>query len=245
MKLIIGIDDTDNRYSRGTGYRAREMSSLLSLAGLAEIHDISRHQLLFDSRIPFTSHNSSASIVCEALSEAENIYRFCRKYLWRKSALFSDAGLCVAEWEQVNDEIINWGHQAKTIILSRKQALEIAGKNKIYLRGLRGRRIGVIGALAAVGLRKESCDGRLLWMKNMRELNGVFTTEELYNLLKIDKIALKNGSSLATRQKVFVNNWCRAVHVNGKITLFVEEENENEQYQWRIASKEFIKSISE
>ena len=56
---LIGIDDTDNLETKGTGFRAREIAKLIinKLGGL--VHNISRHQLFFDPRIPFTSHNSS------------------------------------------------------------------------------------------------------------------------------------------------------------------------------------------
>lgn len=245
MKLIIGIDDTDNRYSRGTGHRAREMAALLEKKGLAKIQDITRHQLLVDPKIPYTSHNSSASIVCERLKGTGDVISSCRNYLKKKSAIGSDAGLCVANWNTVDGELSGWGKRAKMEILKLNKALEIARRNQVYLEGLRGKKIGVIGALAAVGLRKEGCDGRLLWMKHLRELNGIFNVKELYNLLKIDKIAQKNGDPVPAENMIFVDNWCRPVHVNGQITLFAEEDNEHEQYQWRIASKEFIKSISE
>ena len=35
MRYLIGIDDTDNLESRGTGFRARQLSARLDEAGLA------------------------------------------------------------------------------------------------------------------------------------------------------------------------------------------------------------------
>ena len=62
IDLLIGIDDTDNLDTRGTGYRARTLAQGLVDAGLAAVHGITRHQLLVDPRIPYTSHNSSACL---------------------------------------------------------------------------------------------------------------------------------------------------------------------------------------
>lgn len=62
-RWLIGLDDTDNLESRGTGFRARQMAEHLesSKCGLIAT-GITRHQLLVDPRIPYTSHNSSACI---------------------------------------------------------------------------------------------------------------------------------------------------------------------------------------
>ena len=62
-RWLIGLDDTDNLESRGTGFKARQMAEHLerSQTGLIAT-SITRHQLLVDPRIPYTSHNSSACI---------------------------------------------------------------------------------------------------------------------------------------------------------------------------------------
>ena len=61
--VYIGIDDTDNLTSRGTGSRARELIELLEEKKLAKGLAVTRHQLLVDDRVPYTSHNSSACLV--------------------------------------------------------------------------------------------------------------------------------------------------------------------------------------
>ena len=44
--------------THGTGRRARQLGEVLAADGLAEVDGITRHQLLIDPRIPYTSHNS-------------------------------------------------------------------------------------------------------------------------------------------------------------------------------------------
>jgi len=97
MQYYIGIDDTDNLESRGTGYRARQLGTMLEEAGIARLICITRHQLLVHKDIPYTSHNSSACLLmdCEPGKEAE-LTTFCRDFLLRESAPGSDAGLCIA-----------------------------------------------------------------------------------------------------------------------------------------------------
>jgi hypothetical protein len=56
---LIGIDDTDNLESRGTGHHARRLGAFLQTEAMAGLLDVTRHQLFVDPRIPYTSHNSS------------------------------------------------------------------------------------------------------------------------------------------------------------------------------------------
>lgn len=245
MKIIIAIDDTDNLESRGTGYRARELGLLLMQKGLASLISVTRHQLLFDRRIPYTSHNSSASLLCEMKSSFKEVIDFSKEYLIREAADGSDAGLCIADFERINNQIINWGHKAKTEIITKENAHELALKNEIYLEGFTGDKIGVIGSLAAVGLRKEGCDGRLLWMKNMRETTGVFKISDYKALIGLENISDKDGIFVSENEKILVTEWCRPIHKNNEITLIVEKEQNSSEYEWKCASKEYIKSISQ
>ena len=101
VRLLIGIDDTDNLESRGTGYRARQLGQRLA-GGDSRVRGISRHQLLVDDRIPYTSHNSAACLELETVSaRLDSIAELAREFLQRESAAGSDAGLCVAQADRV------------------------------------------------------------------------------------------------------------------------------------------------
>jgi hypothetical protein len=245
MKLIIGIDDTDNLESRGTGFIARQLGLSLMNNGFADLHSITRHQLLVDSRIPYTSHNSSASIICYSKTESGKIIDFCSDFLTKESADDSDAGLCIADYEAINHEIIDWGHKAKKEVLKLEDSHFLASKNNLFLQGFKGYKIGVIGSLAAVGLRKGGNDGRLLWLKNLRDLQGIYIIKNLPDLFSIDCVSDKSGNTVPENEKINITDWCRPVLIENKITLIVEEEKNNGQFQWKCASKEYIKSISQ
>jgi hypothetical protein len=245
MKVIIGIDDTDNELSRGTGFRARDLGLSLMKNKLVTLTTVSRHQLFFDSRIPYTSHNSSASLLCELLEDINEVIQFSKNYLLSESAEGSDSGLCIAEVEKVDDEVVSWGRKAKSEILTMEKAHKLANNKGIYLEGFTGAKIGVIGSLAAVGLRKEGCDGRLLWMKSMRETTGIFKIYEYKALIGIENICDKDNNFVNYNEKLKVNEWCRPVHNNNTISLIIEKETGDYEYEWKCASKEYIKSISQ
>ena len=61
--VFIGLDDTDTLESRGTGHLARQVAAVLSSDCF--VLGVTRHQLLLDSRVPYTAKNSSAAVVLD------------------------------------------------------------------------------------------------------------------------------------------------------------------------------------
>jgi hypothetical protein len=192
VNIYIGIDDTDNLETRGTGHHARMLGHSLVEAGLFEMHSVTRHQLLVDRRIPFTSHNSSACLAGVCTGSLSNLIVHAADFLKRESAFDADTGLCVALEEDVTQAIIEFGNRAKREILTMDDAFGLIANNAIYLEGFLNTRIGVIGSLAAVGLRAGGNDGRLLWTRNLRETTGDYKIAELPGLVGIDRVVGMN-----------------------------------------------------
>lgn len=221
--VLIGIDDTDNAESRGTGYRARELAALLSRLNLGNIRGITRHQLLFDERIPFTSHNSTACILMESKGGIQpEMISLAENYLADNAAEGSDAGMCICNVSDVHEEIIKWGLRAKAEILEMKEAMDIAERNRMYLKGFCGTKGGMIGALAAVGLRQTGNDGRFLQIKGMREYTGVFTAEEIYEKTGVELINSVDNRKISNFDKILLEEWWRPVLRNHQAELIVE-----------------------
>ncbi len=242
MKILIGVDDTDNLESRGTGFYSREMGRLLTEKGLGKLINVSRHQLLFDRRIPYTSHNSSACLEVEG-ENSIGLRNFCATYLLHESAEGSDAGLCIAPFEDISEEIMQWGQRAKKEIITQEEAREIALKNNVFLEGYTGTKGGIIGSLAAVGLRKRGNDGRFLLVKGMRELKGDFTISDILEKTGVQEVLSIENKKLPANTMVYLAEWWRPVLKNNKIVIFVEPKKDNE-HGWQIVSKDYIKSIS-
>jgi len=246
MNLIIGIDDTDNLESRGTGFRARELGQFITENKLGQLRYVTRHQLYFHTDIPFTSHNSSASIVINNVASKDEIRKYCEDYLLKYAAEGSDAGLCIFEPDETKsiEKIIKFAHRAKKEIVTEDEAYKLAAEAGIFLKGYTGLKTGIIGALAAVGLRANGCDGRVLWSKNLRDTNGIFSVKELKQFIDIESIVDMSYNIISSNDIVFKGEWCRPVMLNNKVTLILEEVK-NEQFKWQIAPKEFIKSITQ
>jgi len=239
MHYLLGIDDTDNLETRGTGHRVRTLAEWLAENRLAAPLGITRHQLLVDPQIPYTSHNSSACLAVETDRPAD-VWEGARAFLLREAAVGSDVGLGLAEWDAVNNGITSFGKRAKIAVLTMLEAEQTAADNGIKLEGLTGTGGGIIGALAGIGLHRAGNDGRFLWLPGLRELKGKYSAGEICAKGNIGRVCTLSGADLHPKTIVDVGEWVRPVLRDGKATLYVEEKN----HEWNIISKDHIKSLS-
>jgi hypothetical protein len=166
--FLIGIDDTDNCESQGTGRLARKLSAECRRRGLEPL-GVTRHQFLVHPDIPYTSHNSGACVAVESTTGLEDL-AFAFDFVAENAATGSDPGVCIVSARAVSKAVIEFGRSACVRVLSIADAIEAARANLIQLRGLGGTCQGVIGALGCVGLRAEGQTGRFIDLPGLREL---------------------------------------------------------------------------
>ncbi|MBI9047377.1 MAG: hypothetical protein JEZ06_23015 [Anaerolineaceae bacterium] len=170
-QIFIGIDDTDNLESRGTGHLARLIAD--HLRKRFYVSGVTRHQLLFDPRVPYTAKNSCAAIhlKTDADVDLDVLEADIARLMLGKFNPGSDPGLCITQ--EVPEKITAFGRKAQTDLVSQAEARSLASENNIRLQGLGGTEDGVIGALAAVGLASSGEDGRYVQVGSIRELMGL------------------------------------------------------------------------
>jgi hypothetical protein len=249
MKYLVGIDDTDTTESRGTGFHARQLALKLEEAGIGSVFGITRHQNYVHPAIRYTSQNSSACLLIET-ENLEKLKAFCHKFLLEIAPDGSDVGLCIAREDDIPKLVTKWGNRVKYELLTKEEALEIASKfDSIYLEGLTGTHDGIIGALAAVGLRAYGNDGRFIWLKHKRELRdlqpGYFAPSQLREEFGIEQILIRLEKHYLGDGKIYIHDWFRPVLKHHKVTLIVEKFfNEDGKTSWKVVSKDYIRSHS-
>lgn len=243
MRVLLGIDDTDNLESRGTGFRARELGRRLSAEGLADLRGISRHQLYVHPDIPYTSHNSALCLDVDwRAGPLGRLADYCRSYLEGAAAEGSDAGFCIAPYDAVSDDVIAFGRRAKIEVLNKAQAKELAEASGHHLEGVTGDHGGIIGSLACLGLRKTGHDGRFVWVRGVRELEGVTTVRHLLEMTGIDILQAPDTQAFNEDDRVEVSPWPRPVLLNHQAVLLIEEpEDHNADYKWKLVPRERTK----
>jgi len=244
MRLLIAIDDTDNKDTRGTGFRSRQLAALIEEQKLGKVIGITRHQLFVHDDIAYTSQNSSACLEVES-DKCPELTELSKSFLIDIAAPGSDAGLCVVEQEKVNHQVLDWGARAKKEVLKLEEAIKLAKAENIYLEGLTGEKIGQIGALAAVGLRKDGNDGRFIWLKGTGELrdfdSGIYTAEQLKVSAGIDIIRTIEGTDIEDKEHILCEGWTRPVLLQNMAILLVEKVNFAD-YGWKTVDKDAIRA---
>jgi len=229
--FYVGIDDTDILNSPGTNKLARHLIGCLLPDYQSRV--AIRHQLLFDPRIPYTSKNSSASILLDGPTGGSvvDLAGRVRRLILEWFIAGSDPGLCVTDC--VPEPINAFGLRCQRELVLQEEARHLAAEHAIYLEGLGGTEGGVIGALAAVGLAAGGNDGRVvsvgLWPDDLAGPQDV----ALLRARGVGEIrCLSTGETIA-HGSVDIGKHLRPSYRGAGITLFVEPGPPETAASWR------------
>ncbi len=221
MQYILGLDDTDNLESRGTGHLARELAK--ALAQDFDVHGVTRHQLLEDPRVPKTAKNSCAAILFSGDEfPLDELAGFARKFMLDDFQPGSDPGLCIVT--SVPTEVIAYGQRVQRNFVTQKEPRKLANQHGIFLVGLGGDEDGVIGALAAVGLAASGEDGRYVQVGTIRSLEGLLP---LKDILSAGIVSVKTLDGISVTEGLVQADKMRPARRNGQPILFVEHQGEH------------------
>jgi thiazole biosynthesis protein thiG len=224
FKFLLCIDDTDELGGEiSTGLLAEEIAAFAG--SFAPVSFVTRHQLLLDPRINYTSHNSCMCLEARlSESQKQSVLNFAIELLERKSAPSAEPGIAAAfEKDIVNaQELISFGKSAKEIFLSTERALETAREQNVFLKELKSGARGVIGALAGIGLRLSGNDGKIRGKFELKKSN--LNVAELLGLNFIEAVADENLKPLSPNERVNLIGALKPVFLDFKATLLVKKE---------------------
>lgn len=251
VDLLVGIDDTDNDWSPGTGRRARALLRDLASAGLGTPAGATRHQLLVDDRIPYTSHNSSACLAWRSPdgdpdAVRTEIIELAARFLERVCPPDADPGLAVAIPDKLTDtasQLVEFGQRAKREVLRPSQARDLAAAVGVHLSGHGGTRDGVLGALAAVGLHLSGNDGLFITLPGIEELPHQATIDAVRSLAPIDVARDGMHRQPESGEVIELGDWVRPVLLDGRAVLLLEppRRRSNGDRMWRTAPRAVVK----
>ncbi|MDO5045563.1 hypothetical protein [Campylobacter sp.] len=225
QKLYMAIDDTDEiGYDKSTGMLAERIASFIS-ENFSPCSFVSRHQLLIDERINYTSHNSSMCFTANLTQdERDEAIKFAENFLAQESAASSEPGLAVVfEKDIANlDALVKFGKKAKTEFITKDEAYNQANIQNIYLKELKNEGRGVIGALAGIALRLSGNDGRIKGKIKLQK--DEMSVEELLNLGFIDEVLDENFKQVDKNEKISVSSNLKLIVRNFRSVLLVKRD---------------------
>lgn len=222
MTILIGIDDTDTPETIGTGKLARLLAQALCSKLNTTSLGVTRHQLLVHPDIPYTSHNSSACVELADGPCLQEVMALAEEFMRAHFNEGADPGLAVAEHGQADGHIQGFGKDAQKIVLVQSGAFDQAARAGIFLKELGGTGGGVIGALAAVGLRATGNDGRFVELQGIRDLTGKLDAKAIMTRSLIGSVVdTQRNNALPDDAVVDTCGWVRPSLVHGRPVLFV------------------------
>jgi hypothetical protein len=221
--VLVGIDDTDTIDSElGTGRISRRLGPHLA----DDDPDLSfrgsvRQGFLVDPRVPYTTHNSAACLVCDwpADEDLDPIIERAGRFLEDISADGSDPGLAVGRVASVPEAVSEFGRRAQADVVEEREAYDRAEAAGLFLDEYGGTGEGVIGALGAVGLTATGDTGRFVGYGRIREFEGV----EPVAAIREDGIGVVTPEGMPVREgSVDTGDWVRPQLRDGGPVLEVE-----------------------
>ena len=245
MRLLIGIDDTDNVDSIGTGDVLENLMDKLRENELGSGGFITRHQLYVHEAIPYTSHNSAMCCIAEVDHLIKTI-DFCRDFMDVSCAEGSDPGLCVIDLDRLRykKRIIRFGQSAKSMVLKKRDALEVTDLHRqaVYLSEHGGTGDGVIGALAGCGLRLSGFDGKVKGKLLPLSEKQVITVGELCEMFEITSSMDIQQRPIDASDTVRLCCPTKAIFWNHKPAMYLARDKSGKA-AWRVYSIQELKGL--
>lgn len=231
----LSFDDTDNLETLGTGHLLQDFLEQME----GQWRFISRHQLFVDPMVPYTSHNSAMCVELVSDIGREALIQQASDYLCSHAAPGSDPGLCVAEKDALctAEALVLWGYRAKREVLDQAAAYALAKKCGVHLSAHGGTGQGVVGALAAVGLRLGGQDGRV--KGKVRVDADVLSVETLLQRTGFDRVCAYGEGVLPQDATLIIppDHLVKAVYQNHQSTVLAVRE----QKGYRLLTKDALK----
>lgn len=230
MKLYVCVDDTDDLTKNTSTGKISDLigSRIMEMGGVME-QGITRHQLYLHKDIDYTSHNSSMCMVMDIEGvEVADIKREAEKILKEHMAPTSDPGLCFCRLDQLKepDRLIAYGKRAQNEVIQKSEAYALAEEiGGTILEEYGGTGIGVIGALAGVGLRLSGCDGTFRGGKGSQYAGQTMPVSRWKTIMGIQQVLDFYGKALPDETEITVEKQLKLALLDHKKTLIAREKD--------------------
>jgi hypothetical protein len=186
--------------------------------------------------VPYTSRNSANCVGADGdLADPAPAFAWLCQFVAERSPDGSDPGVCLARADRVGEAVVAFGRRVQRELVRRQEAEALATQDGCLLAGLAGTRDGVIGALAAVGLRAGGADGRFVGLGRLRDLGERVQVRELLEA-GVDAVESLGPARPQDDEWVETLGWARPRLARGRAVLLVER-SEKDGVDWIVADR--------
>ncbi|NMC35139.1 MAG: hypothetical protein GYA36_22170 [Veillonellaceae bacterium] len=239
MIFYLGVDDTGQPEKQGTSDLALELGLHLQAMNLARLVHVSEHVLLPPPEIPGASVNLAYCLTLDAEKQRQRELEMeSRVYIMRNASTGSNAGFALARADELNGHFLSFAQACRSLVMERRDALDLARTSSIACTGFMGSGLGVIGALAAVGWRWQGSDGVITWMPGLDLIKGILSVSEILQLCTFDYIRTIRGKTPLFEDRIYLGDHPTALLKSDRSLLLLEAAPRNADWQWNAVGSE-------
>lgn len=225
-QYIIGLDDTDGTGVPGTGALAMALAAHIHEAGWGRSLGVTRHRLWDSEKVAYTTGNHCYAVGIEtdrnALDLEDDLVDWVRKH----AAKDADPGVAIMSRHSDMPHILAFGRRCQTELMRVDWAQTFSTEANVALRALGRKRLGIVGALAAAGLRGGGRDGRFIALPAIRDLNGRVTAGHIRERTGVETILDAAGEPLDRDDLVETFGWLRPRLEEGRPVIHTTRSTE-------------------
>lgn len=225
MKIFAAIDDSRQLDGGKAGETASLLGKFIEENGWGKCSTPSRHRLYPHPDTACKKHNTARSFSADIDEQylADFIDYAC-KLVRSTGTSDSNAGLVVAIPELMEnlDELIEYAYRVKEGLVSQDEALRFKNKPGLYLFELNGSGRGIIGALAAAGLRITGNDGQFRGKLQIGTGEDyIASVKEIIDKSYVEQVKNMDFENISDSEYVRMGEKVKVVLLDNKYTLMV------------------------
>ncbi len=224
-EIYFGMDGFRRCDGAGAGETASLIIQAIGENGWGQAGLLSRHRLYQHPDTGCRKHNTARSFSAQIDERYLSVFidHACN-VLGSDSSPDSNTGLVIAMPERMSsaDEIIAYASRVKEGLISRDETDRIVGKPGLYVFEISGDGKGIIGALAAAGLRMTGNDGQLRGKLQLGSGEGyIATIKEIVDNTYVEQVKNMDFENIDKDQYVRMGEKVKVVLLEHKCTLMV------------------------
>ena len=221
-RYVLGLDDTGAPETQGTSKLAREFADLVEQDGFAATLGVTRHRLWDGPKVPATSKNTTLAVEFETERSIFDVEDYAVDFVRARLIEGTNPGVALLSRHSDMPHALAFGRRAQQELLKLADAERYASEANVRLRGLAGTRNGMIGALAAAGLRAGGKDGLYIALRGIRELSGRHTAGAIRDATALEHIIdEETGEELDMDDMIDTLDWVRPRVADGGPVLYM------------------------
>jgi hypothetical protein len=222
-KFTIGIDDTGYLDQHLTTKLMRSWLSQMVEQSLIHSEGITRHQLFESEKISSSYKNRSLAFTFNTSQSIFEIEDQLVDFIRTASSPHANPAIAILSRHSDSLHALAFGRRCKNELLKLSDSEQYASESNVLLRGLGGNRNGMIGALAAVGLRAGGGDGIFVHIDGLEGLKGDQSAGDIRNNSALQHIVdISSGEELDRDDMVKIDSYLRPNLINGGPTQYVQ-----------------------